>query len=362
MITKQAEERYRVLIFWGKHGLRATLDAFMVKKRTLFNWKRKLKEGGGKVESLNPGSRAPRTKRKRLWNEQIIAELKRLRLVYPNLGKEKLYPLLTEFCAPLHLVCPKTKTIGRLIKDLGGLRRFPQKVSHFGKIKKVNRQKVLRKPKDFEALFPGHCVALDTFEEIQHGMRRYVITFEDIFTRFGFALGTSSHASLAAAEFFKLCIQVFPHPMKFVLTDNGSEFKKRFAEELSGLHLQHYHTYPRTPKMNSHCERFNKTVQESFSNFHKDLLFTDLARFNELLAGWLLFYNLKRVHYAFNNKQSPIQFMLSLPKSILSTECKRGWPHTGACFYCSKKLSYSYYIVTQRKRRLILWMLKYQKI
>ncbi len=328
MITKEAKKRYEILVFWETHGMAAAVDAFKVKKRTLFNWKQKLKQGGGKVESLNPGSRVPHTKRKRLWDERIIAELKRLRAWYPNLGKEKLYPLLLEFCEPLKLACPKPKTIGRLIKDLGGLRRFPQKLTHFGKVKQVNRQKVLRKPKDFEALFPGHCVALDTFEEIQQGMRRYIITFEDIYTRFGFALGTASHASLAAREFFKLCIQVFPFPMQFVLTDNGSEFKKRFAEELARLHLEHYHTYPRTPKMNAHAERFNKTVQESFSNFRRDLLFSNLEKFNELLAGWLLFYNLKRVHYAFENKFSPIQFMLSLPVSILPTECKRGWPHT----------------------------------
>ncbi|MDP3779559.1 MAG: integrase core domain-containing protein [bacterium] len=328
MITQKAKRRYEILVFWEKHGLPATLDAFKVKKRTLFTWKKKLNEGGGKIESLNPGSRAPRVRRQRLWDARIVAELRRLRIVYPNLGKEKLYPLLREFCIPLTLTYPKPKTIGRLMHDLGGLRRFPEKITHFGKIKRANRQKVLRKPKDFKALFPGHCVALDTFEEINHGMRRYVITFEDIYTRFGFAMGTSSHASLAAREFFKLCIQVFPFPLTFVLTDNGSEFKKHFDEELRRLHLLHYHTYPKTPKMNAHAERFNKTVQESFSNFHKDLLFNDLERFNTLLAGWLLFYNLKRVHYAFKNLQSPIQFMLSLSVSILPAECKRGWPHT----------------------------------
>ena len=330
MITPEALRRYEILVFWEKHGIEAALDAFKVKRRTLFNWKQKLTQGGGKVESLNPGSRTPKTRRKRLWDERIIAELKRLRAAYPNLGKEKLFPLLKEFCAPLTLACPTPSTIGRLMRDLGGLRRFPQKITHFGKVKRVNRQKVLRKPKDFEALFPGHCVALDTFEELRNGMRRYVITFEDIYTRFGFALGTRSHASRAAAEFFKLCIQVFPFPITFVLTDNGSEFKKEFANELCRLHLIHYHTYPKTPQMNAHAERFNKTVQESFSNFHKDLLFTDLARFNELLAGWLLFYNLKRVHYAFENKLSPLQFMLSLPVSTVPAECKRGWPHTSS--------------------------------
>ena len=338
MITTEATRRYAILVFWEKHGLPATLDAFKVKQRTLFTWKKKLKRGKGKVESLNPGSRVPRVKRKRLWDERIIAELKRLRMQYPNLGKEKLYPLLVEFSALLTLTCPKPKTIGRLMRDLGGLRRFPQKITHFGKVKRINRQNILRKPKDFEALFPGHCVALDTFEEIRNGMRRYVITFEDIYTRFGFALGTRSHASLAAREFFTLCIQVFPFPMTFVLTDNGSEFKKHFDEALRRLHLAHYHTYPQTPKMNAHAERFNKTVQESFSNFHTDFLFTDLTRFNELLAGWLLFYNLKRVHYAFQNKFSPIQFMLSLPVSTLPAECKRGWPHTTASFFPPRRL------------------------
>jgi len=328
MITKSAERRYRILGFWDKYGLEAVQDAFKVKRRVLFNWKAIWIQGGKKVEALNPKSCAPKVRRKRIWDPEILCELKRLRLLYPNLGKDKLYPLISEFCEPLKLKCPKTKTIGRLIKDLGGLRRFPQKVSHFGKIKRINRQKVLRKPKDFKTLFPGHCVALDTFEEIKSGMRRYVITFEDIHTRFGFALGTTSHASLAAAEFFKLCVQVFPYPMKFVLTDNGSEFKKNFAEELKKLHLLHYRTYPRTPKMNAHAERFNRTVQEEFSNFHKDLLFTNLEQFNELLCGWLLFYNLKRVHHAFENKQSPIQFMLSLPLQTLPAECKTGWPHT----------------------------------
>jgi hypothetical protein len=54
-------------------------------------------------------------------------------------------------------------------------------------LKKVNRQKIQRIPKDFKALYPGHLVALDTVERFVHGLRRYVITFEDIYTRFGFA-------------------------------------------------------------------------------------------------------------------------------------------------------------------------------
>jgi len=228
-----------------------------------------------------------------------------------------------------HLSCPSPRTIGRLIADLGGLRLFPQKVSHFGKVKKVNRHKVLRKPKDFKTKYAGHLVALDTIERFVFGIRRYIITFEDIHTRFAFAWGTSSHASLAAKEFFGLCLKVFPYPITFVLTDNGSEFKKHFDIELRRLHLVHYHTYPKTPKMNAHMERFNRTVQEEFVDYHANLLL-DTEAFNRKLMDYLAFYNTQRVHFAFDNKLSPVGFMLSLPHYSLTggRECKSGWPYT----------------------------------
>ena len=311
MITEKALEKARVLVFWEKHGCEATLDAFPVKRSTLYAWKKQWEDGGKKIESLNERSRAPRTKRKRLWPPEALTELRRLREAHPNLGGEKLYPLLLQFCRARTLPCPRSRTIGNLIHDLGGLRMFPKKISHNGKVKMVNRQKVLRKPKDFRPEYPGHLVALDTVERFVNGCRRYVITFEDIYTRFSFAWGTKSHASLAAAEFFALCRRAFPHAYSFlfVLTDNGSEFKKQFSEELLKLHLIHFHTYPKTPKMNAHLERFNRTIQEEFVDYRAFLL-KNPDDFNRELMDYLIFYNTERVHYAFRNQLSPIQFML----------------------------------------------------
>lgn len=331
MITKKALHKACVLAFWEKHGLEATLDAFKVKRRILFYWKKQFKEGGLKPESLNEKSRAPKIRRKRLWREEIIAEIKRQRWEHPNLGKDKLYSALKTFCDSQRLVCPQPSTIGRLIKDCGGLRMFPQKVSHFGKVKPLKRREVLRKPKDFKAEYPGHLVALDTVERIIHGCRRYLITFEDIHTRFGFAWATTSHASLAAKEFFDYCRKVFPFAFAFVLTDNGSEFAKHFAEELKRLHLTHYHTYPKTPKMNSHLERFNRTIQDEFVDYHEHELL-DPAIFNRKLIDYLLWYNAERPHWAFKNQLSPVQFILSLQNQQLklSSECKMGWTYTRA--------------------------------
>jgi len=228
MITDKAQEKARILVFWEKHGLQATLDAFPIKRSTLYAWKKRWEEGGKKIDVLNERSRAPRIKRRHLYPFEVIRELKRLREIHPNLGGEKLLPLLGAFCAERGLPVPKSRTIGNLIQDLGGLRTFPKKIYHNGRVKKANRQKVLRKPRDFKPEYPGHLVALDTVERFVDGCRRYIITFEDIYTRFSFAWGTKSHASLAAAEFFSLCRRAFPHSYNFlyVLTDNGSEFKK----------------------------------------------------------------------------------------------------------------------------------------
>src|SRR3989344_1342340 len=224
MLTPKAKKKFEILAFWQKHGLQATMDAFHVKRRTLFLWKKKLKEGHGKCTALNERSKTPERRRIRVWPLEVLNEIKNLRMQHPNLGKEK-----------------------------------PGK---------VNRQKFPRKPKDFKATHPGHCVALDTVERFIHGCRRYIITFEDLYSRFAFALSTTSHASKAAEEFFEFCQMVFPIPFEYVLTDNGSEFKKHFSEKLKELHLTHYHTYPRMPKMNAHCERFNRTIQEEFIDFH----------------------------------------------------------------------------------------------
>jgi len=321
MIHEQALQKVKILLFWEKHGLAAAMEAFSIKRRTLFLWKQKFKKGG--ITALNNRSRAPHRRRSRQWPSQVLEEIRHLREQHPNLGKDKLYLPLIRFCEHNGLSCPKPSTIGRLVKDYGGLRTRPIKFSCAGR-RKMKREKVIRKPKDLAICSPGQVVALDTIERFVEGCRRYVITFEDIHTRFAFAWGTTSHASLAAKEFFDYCRLVFPYPFTFVLTDNGSEFKKHFAEELKRLHLVHYHIYPKTPKMNAHCERFNRTIQEEFIDFHvHDLLHP--SEFNQKLIEWLLWYNTERPHFAFKNLLSPLQFMLS---SFPPQKCNMYWTHT----------------------------------
>lgn len=334
MITETALQKARILAFWEKHGLQATIDAFKTKRRTLFNWKLVLKQSGGKPEALNPKKRTPVNKRRRSWDWRILEEIKRLRNRdnHPNLGAEKLHPLLLEFCNIIGLKCPSATTVERIIKDLGGLRVYPQKVSHFGKIKKVNRQKVLRKPKDFKISHPGHTLALDTVEKQRNGRRMYILTAIDICTRTTFAIATKSHSSQTFAHFFCLIMQMFPCEIKNVLTDNGSEFKKHLSFLLKQNNITHYHTYPKTPKMNAHCESFNGTIQEEFIDYNINLLFDDTTAFNEKMKEYLIFYNTKRVHCAFKNKMTPFAVLNASDYYVdrLPAECKNGWGYAVA--------------------------------
>lgn len=156
----------------------------------------------------------------------------------------------------------------------------------------------MHKPKDFHASYPGECIALDTIERFYDGMRRYLITLTDLNSYFGFALATSRHTSHAAAQFFTLATTVFPLPITTVLTDNGSEFTRDFTQALGVQGLNHWHTYPRTPKMNAYAERFNRILQEEFVDYHEALLFTDLLTFNDRLFDYLLWFNGERPHYS----------------------------------------------------------------
>ncbi|TSC73142.1 MAG: transposase [Parcubacteria group bacterium Gr01-1014_38] len=324
MITRSATDRARILAFWERHGLAATQEAFRVSRRTLFLWKQQLREGGGMPEALNPKSTKPHTLRRRTaeWPPEVLAEIRRLREEHPNLGPAKCAVLLRPFCIARRLSVPSARTVARLIHDLGGLRLFPEKVRHDGRIVPRKREHVLRKPKGFHADYPGHLVTLDTIERFLHGTRRYLLTFTDTHSRFSFAWATRSHASQAAAEFFRLVRRVFPVPWVYVLSDNGSEFKKRFAAEVRNQHLTHWKTYPQCPRMNPHDERFNRTLQEEFVNYHAGLLL-DVRRFNVRLVEHLLWHNTERPHHALGLK-SPVQFL----GEKYPEQCKMWWHNT----------------------------------
>jgi len=111
---------------------------------------------------------------------------------------------------------------------MGGLRLCPVRLNRNGKTVIRKKAEKSRKPKQFVATHPGHCVALDTVERFIEGNRRYIITFTDLASRFSLAWATRSHASSCGQGLLQPRHLPLPFPLQNVLTDNGSEFMKHF--------------------------------------------------------------------------------------------------------------------------------------
>jgi len=332
MLTEKAKHRIKVLVFMEKHGLEATLDAFPHKRSTIFNWKKALKDGNGRIESLNEKSTRPKNYRRAQWDSRILSRIEELRNQHPRIGKDKIKPLLDKYCNEHSIANASNSTIGRIIEYLKERRRIPagRKISLSARTekmiehKRIRRKKVRRK--DYRPEQPGDLLQIDTVVKFIQGIKRYVITAIDLKSEFAFAYGYKNHSSKGTADFFEKLQSVAPFEIKRIQTDNGSEFDYLFRDYTQKQGIVHFHNYPKCPKMNAYVERFNRTLQEEFINHFLDTMSNDLNDFNEKLIQWLLWYNTERPHWTLGQKP-PMQYvvnylMLNAQKSNML------WTHT----------------------------------
>ena len=325
MISEKAKERVRILAFWEKHGTDATRDAYGVSKRTLFRWQSVLESGNGKLEALNPERTAPVHRRSRTVDVWVRDRIITLRTQYPRLGKEKLHILLRK-----EGYRGSVSTVGRILTDLKNRGQIPVRTNlsfyargGIHREKRRQTQKKLRRPQSVRVL------ELDTIVRYIDGQKRYILTAIDTKTRTAFAGAYTNHGSQSASDFLRRCMEVIPDCPREIQTDNGSEFAKYFHETATRLSLIHYHTYPRTPKMNAHVERFNRTLSEEFVVYNRALLRDNVRAFNEKLIEYLLWYNGERPHHSLHLK-SPFQCIL---ESLEEGECHKWWTYTAGCHF-----------------------------
>ena len=325
MIPNNAHHRLKILHFFARHGLTATCEAFGVSRRTLYRWKRALTQAAGDPQALAAHSSAPHRRRQSPWPPALSQEIRRLRTRYPNLGKAKLQVLVRSWCAQQGLALPSVSTIGRLIaRAPDKMRHAPVRLDARGRPKPAGRPRKARPPQG-RRHGPLQVFACDTVVRLHAGLRRYLFTFIDPHSRFALALAAATASSRHATHALDALCALLPAPPRFLLSDNGAEFLGHFQHRLDERGITHWWTYPRSPKMNAHAERFNRTLQEQFVDYHEDLLFDDLAAFNRNLADWLLAYNTVLPHHSLA-RQSPVQFLIHQ-----QPECQRWWTHTKPC-------------------------------
>ena len=111
-----AQQRLKIIKFYEKHGEEATKEAFGVDRKLISKWRKRLKENGGRLEALIPHSTRPKMVRRSEIPPEIIDFIRSLRQRYPRLGKEKIKPLLDEYCKDRGLKTVSEPTIGNIIK------------------------------------------------------------------------------------------------------------------------------------------------------------------------------------------------------------------------------------------------------
>jgi transposase InsO family protein len=333
-----ARKRSRILSHWRSFGLASAVNAFGVSKSTLYSWRKTLSNAAGNAAALKPASKRPKKLRVALWDKQIVAEVTRLRQLHANLGKEKVFTKLVPFCQDRGLAVPSVSTVGRIIAQAPNrLRRSAHHINAKGQRKRFVRATVTRKPKAV-TLKPLECLAFDTIIRQREGIKRYILTSIDPKTHIAFAYAPPSAGSAHAARLHEAITKTFPDYAKAkALTDNGSEFKGQFAKRMASQEITHWKTYPKTPKMNAHCERFNRSIQESFVDYHEDLLFTDRDLFNRKMSDWIVFYNTELPHLSTKPNPKKSASLCNLPVTPLEflfkshPQSRMYWTNTIIC-------------------------------
>jgi len=310
--SEEAQLRLEVINFFDKYGLSPTIDAYGVSRATIFRWKKKLKSSNGSLQSLIPKSRAPKRKRKMTVHPEVIEFIRRLRKKYLIIGKEKIKPLLDEFCMEKGINTISTSTIGKVIKCYNLTyyskgRYYHNPNSKFALKKRNYRIKVKHSPRIEEAGY----IEMDTITKFRNGIKLYVINAIDVKLKFKFAYAYTNSTSRNTLDFFKKLTSVYPYlgGIKVVQTDNGHEFLGVFDDYLKKNGIVHKFIYPRCTKINACIERSNRTLLEEFldSNFH--LLNDGINVFNSNLIDYLIWYNTNRVHKSLGNL-TPINYLL----------------------------------------------------
>jgi transposase InsO family protein len=176
-----------------------------------------------------------------------------------------------------------------------------------------------RKPADWRVEQPGDLVEVDTMDlRLVPGLVLKQFTARDVISRWDVVEVRRRATSSAAAAFLNTLQERMPFPIRAIQVDGGSEFAAVFEQACQQRGLRLLVLPPRSPKLNGHVERANRTHAEEFYEVTPCSL--QIPQLNQELRAWERTYNTVRPHQALGYL-TPQQFLAQSQPQRKELQC-----------------------------------------
>jgi putative transposase len=295
-LSYKAHDRLSKLKIWKRlraegYSSQQAAELVGVPRANLYRWQKRLEARG--LRGLEDRSHRPKTCRRPMWRPELSEAVIELREQY-GWGKEKLTPLLWKQGWRV-----SESTVGRILKRLkarGVLREAPRNGIQ-ARRKAKPRPYAVRKPKGYAVKCPGDLVQLDTLDVRPLSKEIFKhFTARDMVSRWDVVRAYRRATAKNATSFLDTLIERMPFPVKAIQVDGGSEFMAQFEQACAERNIRLFVLPPRSPKLNGHVERAQRTHTEEFYDRYLGEL--DLKSLNEGLQKWEGIYNTVRPHHS----------------------------------------------------------------
>jgi transposase InsO family protein len=302
-LSEDAQNKLKILRWHAAHGSNVSKTArhFTRSRTSVTSWIKRFERYG--PAGLETGSRRPKNVRKPSWSPQFEAAVLELRRL-TGWGKDKLVVLLRQdgwdcSTSMVGRVIKKLKTTGRLIEAPGRDPWLPRRP--------FQRPYGVRKPKEYVPDSPGAIVQVDTAHVVLfNGFRFKHFTACDVFSRWQVLEVHDRATAHAAAGFLDTIVRRMPFPVRAIQVDGGSEFMAEFEDACKRRGIRLFVLPPRSPKLNGHVERSNRTHKQEF--YYRLKAATTITEVRRLLRIWEDVHNQFRPHQALG-QSTPLAYL-----------------------------------------------------
>ena len=291
-LLRDAQKRLKWFDYYeaNNNNARKTCRHFDISPDTFYRWKERYNPHN--LRTLQDHSHKPRHVRQPTWSKDIEKGVFELRERYPRWGKEKLTVLLKEQGLDISV-----SMVGRILNRLKSRGILIEPIPHWISARKRQRKRLyaVRKPKGYVAKEPGDIVEVDTLDvRPMPGVVFKHFTARDIISRWDVLAASRNATSSSASKFIDTILERMPFPIKAIQVDGGSEFQDVFERTCEAHGIKLFVLPPRSPKLNGHVERAQRTHTEEFYEV-TDASF-EMNEINKALTQWEYIYNTIRPH------------------------------------------------------------------